>query len=574
MYLLDQVKNQITAIIQRALERAVAQGALPAEILDNSGMIALEVPREETHGDWATNLAMISARAARMAPRKIAEILASYMDLTNSSVEKVEVAGPGFINFHLNPTWLNQVIGEVQTAGSQYGQLEIGEGEAVQVEFVSANPTGPLHVGHGRGAVVGSVLANLLGKAGYQVQREYYINDAGNQIYNFGLSLEARYFQALGQDVSVPEDGYHGEDLKILMAEVVAEVGDKYLDLEPEERRTILTKFALKRKLADIERDLREFRVYFDNWFSESQLHQEGAIEDTVRELQANGSIYDDGGALWLRSTQYGDDKDRVVIRENGIPTYLAADLAYHKNKFERGFSKVINIWGADHHGYISRMKAGVAALGFDPESLIVKIVQLVTLLRDGEPVAMSKRTGKLVTLAEVIEEVGVDAARYFFIMRSADSQLDFDLSLAAAHTEENPVFYIQYAHARIASILRQAADLGHLPQLAVGQSLGDVINLATVDVSLLTNDSELALLKKIAFWPEEVKVAALTMEPHRIARYAHELAGAFHSFYNASRVISADSALTMARLSLVDTVGIVLRTALDVLGISAPERM
>lgn len=558
MYVFAEVKQEITGIILTALDKSIAQGLLPEALKEID--LQLEVPREEAHGDWSSNIAMLSARAARMAPRKVAEILVGQMSTSDTLVDKVEIAGPGFINFYLSPKWLLRVLAQVQELDSQYGRVNLGNGKSIQVEFVSANPTGPLHVGHGRGAVVGSVLSNLLDAAGYKVQREYYINDAGNQIRNFSLSLEARYLQALGQDIPVPEDGYHGEDLKELMAELVQQEGDKYLQLSEEERRQSLTKYALAHKLSDIERDLRDFAVTFDKWFSESTLHEAGEIEATVKQLQANGNIYEQDGALWLKSTQYGDDKDRVVIRDNGVPTYLAADLAYHKDKFERGFSKVINIWGADHHGYIPRMKAGVAALGYNPDDLEVLIVQLVTLLRNGEPVVMSKRSGKLVTLAEVIEEVGVDAARYFFIMRSADSHLDFDLGLATAHTDENPVFYIQYAHARIASILRQARDLGHGFQEA---------NLA-----LLTDESELALLKKMAFWPEEIWVAAQNFEPHRIARYAHELAGTLHSYYNAARVITDDSALTSARLALVNATGVVLRSALGILGISAPERM
>ncbi|MBO8125766.1 MAG: arginine--tRNA ligase [Firmicutes bacterium] len=572
MYVIDHVKEELTTALAQAVAKAVQEGSLPEEMRE--AQIQLEVPREEAHGDWATNLAMTSARIARCAPRKIAETIVQNLDTEGTFIDQVEIAGPGFINFRLRPDWLLEVVKEIEAKGEAYGRRDIGAGRKVQVEFVSANPTGPLHVGHGRGAVVGSVLSNLLEAAGFLVTREYYINDAGNQIVNFGLSLEARYFQALGQDVPVPEQGYHGEDLKELMAEVAAEKGDFYLKMDPEERRKALTELALERKLADIKRDLADFGVTFDHWFSESKLHAEGAIKATVQKLKEEGSIYESEGALWLKSTDYGDDKDRVVIRENGVPTYLAADLAYHKNKFERGFDTVINVWGADHHGYIPRMKAGVAALGYDPDRLEILIVQLVNLLRDGEPVVMSKRTGKLVTLAEVIEEVGKDAARYFFIMRSADSHLDFDLSLAAAHTEENPVFYIQYAHARISSILRQAQELGQIPRLLERKPLSDVVDLAQVNLSLLASEVERALLKKLAFWPEEVAVAALNREPHRIARYAHDLAGSFHSFYNACRVITDDPELTLARLFLVDATGIVLRSALGILGVSAPDRM
>lgn len=566
MYILDEVKNQIRLGVRAAIDKAVKACELPEAMLPDA-QIPLEVPREEAFGDWSTNIALTSAKVARMAPRQIAEIIVKYLETEGTYIAKVEIAGPGFINFHLDPRWLTRVVVDIERCGANYGRVDLGKGQKLQVEFVSANPTGPLHIGHGRGAVVGSVLANLLAAAGYDVQKEYYINDAGNQIKNFGLSLDARYRQALGQDVPVPEDGYHGEDLRELMAEVAAEHGDYYLSLSDQERQELFIKMALERKLNDIKNDLAEFGVTFDHWFSESSLHESGAIAETIKQLQANGNIYEADGALWLKSTAYGDDKDRVVIRENGVPTYLAADLAYHKNKFDRGFDKVINIWGADHHGYIPRMKAGVAALGRNPDDLEVLIVQLVNLIRDGQPVMMSKRTGKLVTLAEVIEEVGKDAARYFFIMRSADSHLDFDLNLAAAQTDENPVFYIQYAHARIASILRQAAELGIILAGSHPQAAG-------VNVQLLETPSERALLKKLAFWPEEVRIAAANLEPHRIARYAHELAGLFHSFYNAVRVLTDDPQLTAARLVLVEVTGVVLRVVLEMLGISAPERM
>ncbi len=566
MYILDEIKDQIRQVVRSAIRSAIDDGQLPDTMLSGDE-IPLEVPREESFGDWSTNIALTSAKAARLAPRKIAEVIVNNLDTAGTLIAKVEIAGPGFINFYLDPVWLTRVVADIKRHGTNYGRVDLGQGQKLQVEFVSANPTGPLHIGHGRGAVVGSVLANLLAAAGFEVQKEYYINDAGNQIRNFGISLEARYRQALGQDVPVPEDGYHGEDLRLLMEEVAAEHGDYYLTLSDQERQELFIRFALERKLNDIKNDLSEFEVTFDNWFSESTLHESGAIAETIKYLQANGNIYEADGALWLKSTAYGDDKDRVVIRDNGVPTYLAADLAYHKNKYDRGFDKVINIWGADHHGYIPRMKAGVAALGRNPADLEVLIVQLVNLIRDGQPVMMSKRTGKLVTLAEVIEEVGKDAARYFFIMRSADSHLDFDLGLAASHTDENPVFYIQYAHARIASILRQATELGIIPS-------GSALQTPRVNLQLLETPSEQALLKKLAFWPEEVGVAAANLEPHRIARYAHELAGSFHSFYNAVRVLTDDPQLTAARLLLVDVTGVVLRIVLEMLGISAPERM
>lgn len=578
MSITTDVKEGLAAAVRKAIQAAAAKGDLA---IDGLPEVTLEIPREKEHGDYATNVAMTLAREARKSPRQIAEIIVKHLDTSGSYIASFEVAGPGFINFQLDARWLGEALRSAEAEGAAYGRLHLGAGEKIQVEFVSANPTGPLHVGHGRGAVVGSVLANLLERAGYAVTREYYINDAGNQIANFAKSLDARYRQALGEEAPFPEEGYHGRDLVELMEKFAAEHGDSYLKKSAEERMAALTRYALAAKLEAIREDLTAFGVTFDVWFSEQSLHDGGELKRTIEWLQKKGHVYEKDGALWLRSTAYGDDKDRVVVRENGMPTYIAADIAYHKNKFERGFDRVINIWGADHHGYIPRMKAAAAALGYDPDALEVLIVQLVTLLRNGEPVVMSKRAGELVTLADVIEEVGKDAARFFFVMRSADSHLDFDLSLARSRSAENPVYYIQYAHARICSILRQAVEAGMIPEVPPGSDLDLGRPLAEIspgfgraDLSLLNTESEIDLMKKIALFPEEVSQAALRREPHAMARYALELAGLFHPFYNTYRVITEDRGLSMARLVLVDAVRLTLKNALEILGIAAPGRM
>jgi len=417
-----------------------------------------------------------------------------------------------------------------------------------------------LHMGNARGAAIGDTLSNILAAAGYEVTREFYINDAGNQIENFGKSLEARYLQLFGVDVPFPEEGYHGEDIIETVKKIAAEVKDGYLKLESGLRRELLTKKALAEKMNAIKNDLAEFGVEYDVWFSEQTLHDSGAITETIRELREKGYIYEEGGALWFKSTLFGDEKDEVVVRSNGVPTYFAADIAYHKNKFERGFDRVIDIWGADHHGHVSRMKGAMKALGFNPDNLQIVLMQLVRLYRGGEIVRMSKRIGRYITLSELVDEVGRDAARYYFVMRSPDSHLDFDLDLAKQESAENPVYYVQYAHARINSILKAFA--GQMP--AVGE----------VNFNLLTEPYETELIRKIADLPEEIAGAAINLEPHRLPRYAHELASLFHSFYNSCRVLTDDEELKKARLLLVDAVRITLRNVLGLIGVSAPVRM
>lgn len=433
----------------------------------------------------------------------------------------------------------------------------------MQVEYVSANPTGPLHVGHGRGAAYGSALVNLLRTAGYNVQAEYYINDAGNQMDNLAASVNARYLMHFDVPAEIPENGYHGHDIIETAEAIIAKDGDAYLKMPEEERLSYFKERAYAEKLAALRRDLAAFNVQYDNWFSERTLHP-AAIEDVCETLKQRGKAYEKEGALWLKSTEYGDDKDRVIIRDNGVPTYLAADIAYHKNKYERGFKRLINIWGADHHGYVARVKASMTALGYDADQLEVLLLQMVSLFRNGQPVKMSKRTGQAISLNELIEEVGADAARYFFIMRSLDTQLDFDLDLAKSHSNENPVYYIQYAHARIYSIYKQVMENGG----TVPEDWSDVA------WDTLQAPQELELIKKMAAFPEEVQIAARERAPHRIAHFAHELASLFHNFYNHCRIIQDDKDLEKARLALVTAVRITIAGCLSILGVSAPEKM
>lgn len=453
MNVLEQVKETLKEELGKA---ALESGLVVQEQLPD---IVLELPKEKEHGDLATNLAMQLTRIARRNPREIAASLVEALDTEKAGVSRVEVAGPGFINFFMKKDFLHEVIREVIDAGEDYGRVDKGRGQKVEVEFVSANPTGSLHLGHARGAAVGDALCNVLAFAGYDVTREYYINDAGNQVANLAASIEARYKQALGLEAQMPEDGYHGEDIVGFARELAEQEGDALLSLSEEERLTKLREYGLEKELAKIRRDLERFRVQFDIWFSETSLYEEGKTDEVLQELAQKGKSYEQDGATWLRTTDYGDDKDRVLIKQDGSFTYLTPDIAYHKVKYGRGYDRLINIWGADHHGYIPRMKAAMEALGNDPDKLTVLIAQMVSLYQDGEKVKMSKRTGKAVTMEDLMDEVGVDAIRYFFTMRSMDSHLDFDMDLAISQSNDNPVFYVQYAHARICSIFRQAAE-------------------------------------------------------------------------------------------------------------------
>ncbi|WP_194540351.1 arginine--tRNA ligase [Paenibacillus sp. JZ16] len=553
--------DHINGLVAEAVaDAAVAAGLVSREELPG---ITLEVPKDKSHGDLATNVAMQLTRIAKKNPRQIAEAILEHLDRAKASIEKAEIAGPGFINFTLDKGYLYPIVALVEEQGDNYGRIATGEGQKVQMEFVSANPTGSLHLGHARGAAVGDALCNVLDFAGYEVTREYYINDAGNQVVNLIKSLEARYLQELGQDAEMPEDGYHGEDIKGFAKELVAEKGDSLLSMDPGERAAFLRQFGLEKELDKIKRDLNRFRVHFDEWFSETSLYENGLVEKSLEELKSKGEAYEKDGATWLRTTDYGDDKDRVLVKNDGTYTYLTPDIAYHRNKYERGYDKILNIWGADHHGYIPRMKAAMEALGNDPDKLIVLIAQMVSLFQDGEKVKMSKRTGKAVTMEDLMDEVGVDAIRYFFTMRSMDSHLDFDMDLAVSTSNENPVFYVQYAHARICSVFRQAEEQGV-----------NLLPLSEVNLSVLTTEHEYDILRKIGELPQEVSLAAENYAPHRLIRYVYELASLFHSYYRAERVITEDTDQTQARLALLRAVRTVIANVLRLMGVSAPERM
>ncbi|MEJ9210541.1 arginine--tRNA ligase [Bacillus smithii] len=548
----EQLKSEIKAAVLKA--GLAAEEELPA--------IVLETPKDKAHGDYSTNIAMQLARIAKKPPRQIADEIKNQFDRSQASVKEIEIAGPGFINFFMDHDYLTKLIPVILEAKDRYGESNAGAGQKIQVEFVSANPTGDLHLGHARGAAVGDSLCNVLEKAGYEVTREYYINDAGNQIHNLALSVEARYFQALGKDKDLPEDGYYGEDIVQIGKRLAEEFGDRYLHVDEQERYQFFREYGLKYEMEKLKKDLENFRVSFDVWYSETSLYKNGKIDEALEVLRKSGYTYEKDGALWFRSTAFGDDKDRVLIKSDGSYTYLTPDIAYHRDKFERGFDKVINIWGADHHGYIPRMKAAISALGFDAENLEVEIIQLVHLYKNGEKMKMSKRTGKAVTMRELIEEVGLDAVRYFFAMRSGDTHMDFDLDLAVSQSNENPVYYAQYAHARICSILRQAEE----QQISIDDQ---------VDLSLLGTEKEIDLLKKLGDFPLVIADAAEKRTPHRVANYIQELASAFHSFYNANKVLDQDQLpLSKARLSLVKAVQITLKNALSLIGVSAPEKM
>ncbi|WP_368935779.1 arginine--tRNA ligase [Bacillus sp. SH8-8] len=552
--------EQVKGLIKEEIQAAVLKAELATE--EQIPNIVLESPKDKTNGDFSTNMAMQLARVAKKAPRMIAEELVANFDKAKASIEKIEIAGPGFINFYMDNSYLTDLIPTIVNAGEAYGETNTGKGEKVQVEFVSANPTGDLHLGHARGAAVGDTLCNLLAKAGYDVSREYYINDAGNQIHNLALSVEARYMQALGLEKEMPEDGYHGADIIGIGKRLAEEFGDRYAKADEKESYEFYREYGLKYELAKLQKDLESFRVKFDVWFSETSLYKNGKIDQALAVLKERDEIFEEDGATWFRSMTYGDDKNRVLIKNDGSYTYLTPDIAYHRDKLERGFDKLINIWGADHHGYIPRMKAAIQALGYDKDTLEVEIIQMVQLYQNGEKMKMSKRTGKAVTLRELMEEVGVDAMRYFFAMRSGDSHLDFDMDLAVSKSNENPVYYAQYAHARVCSILRQGEELG----LATG---GDV------NYKLVTSEKEVELLKKLGEFPAVVADAAQKRLPHRITNYAFELAATLHSFYNAEKVLNQDNLeLSKARYELMKAVRTTLQNALAIVGVSAPEKM
>ncbi|MDQ0218545.1 arginine--tRNA ligase [Peribacillus cavernae] len=554
------VVKQVQEKIKQEIKASVIKAGLASE--EQIPAVILELPKEKSHGDYSTNMAMQLARVAKKAPRTIAESIIEHFDRSKASIEKIEIAGPGFINFHMNNEYVTELIPAILKAGSHYGKSDFGNNQKVQVEFVSANPTGDLHLGHARGAAVGDSLCNVLDKAGYDVSREYYINDAGNQINNLALSIEARYFQALGLEKDMPQDGYHGEDIIGIGKKLAEEHGDKYVNADEKERFDLFREYGLKYEMEKLKKDLENFRVPFDVWYSETSLYQNGKIDEALSSLKERGHIYEQDGATWFLSTELGDDKDRVLIKQDGSYTYLTPDIAYHRDKLERGFEKLINIWGADHHGYIPRMKAAIEALGYQREQLEVEIIQLVHLYKNGEKMKMSKRTGKAVTMRDLIDEVGLDATRYFFAMRSADTHLDFDLDLAVSQSNDNPVYYAQYAHARISSILRQGEEQ-------------NISYEGTADFSQISSEKEIELLKKLGEFPQAVAEAAEKRMPHRITNYIFDLASVFHSFYNADKVLDTENPeRSIARLGLVKSVQITLKNALALIGVSAPERM
>ncbi|MGY3718107.1 arginine--tRNA ligase [Sutcliffiella cohnii] len=554
------IVEQVQERLKEEIKQSVIKAGLATE--EQIPSVVLETPKDKANGDYSTNMAMQLARVAKKAPRMIAEEIVNHFDQSKASIEKIDIAGPGFINFYMNNSYLTDLIPTILDQGTEYGKTNVGQGEKINVEFVSANPTGNLHLGHARGAAVGDSLSNVLAKAGYNVTREYYINDAGNQINNLALSVEARYFQALGMDKEMPEDGYHGADIIEIGKALKEEYGDKFVNESEEDRLKFFREYGLKYEMGKLQQDLEEFRVKFDVWYSETSLYHNGKIDEALATLREQGHIYEEDGATWFRSTTFGDDKDRVLIKNDGSYTYLTPDIAYHQDKLKRGHDKLINIWGADHHGYTPRMKAAIEALGYGKDALEVEIIQLVHLFQNGEKMKMSKRTGKAVTMRDLMEEVGLDAVRYFFAMRSADTHMDFDMDLAVSQSNENPVFYAQYAHARICSMLRQGEELG--------LSLDGELALQHVSA-----EKEMDLLKKLGEYPIAVSEAAQKRIPHRITNYVFELATALHSFYNAEKVLDADNKeKSTARLALMKAVQITLKDALKLIGVSAPEQM
>ena len=580
MNLIENAKIQIDALIQSAYTKAVDAGELPAGA-ELKGIV--EIPKDTKNGDYAANHAMAGAKALRSAPRKIAEALVKHMELSGSWFESAEIAGPGFMNFRLGGKWYADVLANISQEGADYGKTDSLKGQKIMVEFVSANPTGPMHMGNARGGVLGDALAEVLHCAGAEVWREFYVNDAGNQIEKFATSIDARYRQIiLGEDaVEFPEDGYHGDDIRALAQGFYEENGDAYLNSDLAQRHAAMAKFGLARNLPKMRADLERYQIHYDEWFYESRLHDSGFVADSVAKLSENGYTYEKDGALWLRTSQLLGEKllaagkkpedieklglkDDVLRRANGFYTYFAADIAYHRNKLEqRGFDKAINIWGADHHGHVARLKAAMDALGLDGEHrLDIVLMQLVRLMRDGEVVRMSKRTGKAISLSDLLDEIPVDAARYFFNAK-ADSQMDFDLGLAVRQDSENPVYYVQYAHARICTLLANLAEEG-LTACAP----------EALDPSLLSSEQEIELIKQLSLLPEEIRIAARDYNPARVNSYVTELAARFHRFYNACRIKGAEEDVARARLLLCQCVRRVIANCLSIVGVNAPEKM
>ena len=558
-----ETKQSVAQLLDAALERAVEAGALPAsnELPD----FVVEIPADTSHGDFASNIAMACARPFKSAPRKIAEAICQHLDLSGSPFDRTEIAGPGCINFFLKDAWFADVVAAVLREGDSFGRTGFGRGEKVQVEFVSANPTGPMHMGNARGGALGDCLAAALDWAGYDVTREFYVNDAGNQIEKFGLSLEARYLQLYRGEEAVPfpEDGYHGDDIRERAKEFADQNGDKYLDAPAEERRRALVDYALPKNIEKLKADLERYRIVYDVWFHESELHH-GAIDEAIQKLTERGMTYEKEGALWYRATENGGEKDEVLVRANGFPTYFAADIAYHYNKFAvRGFQRVINVWGADHHGHVARLKGAMDAIGLDGSKLDIVLMQFVRLMQDGQPVKMSKRTGKAISLTDLIDEVPVDAARFLFNLREPNSMVDFDLGLAVEQSMQNPVYYVQYAHARICSLLKKLAEEGVSPRACSQKEL-----------SALNTSEEAELIRALARFPQEIVDAARSYDPARLTKYAVDVATLFHKYYTVCRVKGEAEPLMQARLNLCLAARTVIRNVLNLLKITFPESM
>ena len=554
------MKKSIIELISTAAQKAHSSGALPSDMFPT---VEIEEPKIETHGDFATNFAMLSAKLQKMAPRQIAQAIVDHIDDTQNILDRVEIAGPGFVNFFVKPEAWVPLVNHVLDQNTLFGASNIGQGQKVQVEFVSANPTGPLHVGHGRGAAVGDSVANILAFCGFDVRREYYINDSGRQIQTLGRSVFLRCQELLGQEVEFPTECYQGDYIKALARQVIDAKGEAFITENETKALAFCARMSADAIIAGIREDLEGFGVTFQQWFSEQTLYDTHQVEQALEDLKERDMVYLSDGAWWFKSSAYGDEKDRVVVRRNGQTTYFASDIAYHQNKYQRGFSKVIDVWGADHHGYIPRMTAAVQAGGKDPDQFEVILVQLVNLLRDGQPVAMSTRAGEFETLKDVVSEVGTDAARFIFLTRDYESPLDFDLEVAKQKTNDNPVYYVQYVHARIASILRKADDRG----------TGQVIMPPNGHRRLIALE-EIHLIKALGRYGEVVRGSAENLAPHRVTYYLMNLASLFHSYYNKHRVLSDDVELTRARLCLILAVQIVIRNGLTLLGVSAPEKM
>jgi arginyl-tRNA synthetase len=554
------VKKGVNEIIRRAMARAQERGELAEGTLPP---LIVEYPRDERHGDYTTNIALTMASQTGKPPRAIAETIVRFIEDAEGIIERVEVAGPGFINFFLKEAYWHFFLREADQQGGRYGEGDLGKGKRALVEFLSANPTGPLHIGHGRIAAFGDSLANLLEKVGYKVEREYYVNDRGTQMQLLGQSVHSRYLEESGRESAFPVDGYQGAYIKEIAHAIKKEAGDKYLVPPDQNIINALGEKAAQTILGWIKEDLQRFRVCFDRWYPEKDLYDSGLVPRLLDELRGKGYLYEDQGALWFKSTLFGDEKDRVVIRGNDATTYFASDIAYHKDKYDRGYDLLIDIWGADHHGYIPRMEAVIQALGYDRSTFKVILIQLVNLLRAGKQVSMSTRTGEFISLKEVIEEVGVDACRYFFMLRRAESPLDFDLELAKKEGTENPVYYVQYVHARVSSIFKKAAA-----------NEVEIPTFDNVDIALLSLPEERLLAKRVATFPEFVEGMALALEPHRLTAYLQDIAGIFHSYYNKHRIISDEKEMTKSRVLLVKVIQAVVRSALELLGIAAPAEM